>query len=229
MCIGKQEAQDKRTKDKKERSQLRYGLSSFLQTGRSAAAAATKDTVQTVNIKQPGTNKPPTAFTQTGANAIQWKSVNSALAVPNYGSFIDTTTQSVTSVTNPQPVTLNTTLASANFSIVSGSQVTAAVAGTYNLQFSIQLETTTASLSNVEIWLAKNGTAVADSNTRFVTKGSGEAAFAALNYVESLAAGDYLELIWASGDANMQMITAPSLFGGPQIPSVILTIVPVGG
>jgi len=41
----KQEAQDKRTKDKKERSQLRYGLSSFLQTGRSAAAAATKDTV----------------------------------------------------------------------------------------------------------------------------------------------------------------------------------------
>ena len=164
----------------------------------------------------------------TGANAIQWKSVNSALAVPNYGSFIDTTTQSVTSVTNPQPVTLNTTLASANFSIVSGSQVTAAVAGTYNLQFSIQLETTTASLSNVEIWLAKNGTAVADSNTRFTTKGSGEAAFAALNYVESLAAGDYLELIWASGDANMQMITAPSLFGGPQIPSVILTIVPVG-
>ena len=161
-------------------------------------------------------------------NAVEWKSVNSALAVPNYGSFIDTTTQSVTSVTNPQPVTLNTTVASANFSIVSGSQVTAAVAGTYNLQFSIQLETTTASLSNVEIWLAKNGTAVVDSNTRFITKGSGEAAFAALNYVESLAAGDYLELIWASDDANMQMITAPSLFGGPRIPSVILTIVPVG-
>ena len=69
------------------------------------------------------------------------------------------------------------------------------------------------------------------SNTAFIggkPVNDFEAAFAALNYVESLAAGDYLELIWASDDANMQMITTPSLFGGPQIPSVILTIVPVG-
>lgn len=34
-------------------------------------SAATKDTVQIVNIKEPGTNKLPTAFSQTGANAIQ--------------------------------------------------------------------------------------------------------------------------------------------------------------
>ena len=34
-------------------------------------SAQTKDTVQIVNIKQPGTNQPPTAFPQTGANAIQ--------------------------------------------------------------------------------------------------------------------------------------------------------------
>ncbi|MEZ4619995.1 MAG: hypothetical protein R2867_31450 [Caldilineaceae bacterium] len=34
-------------------------------------SAATKDTVQIVNIKQPGTNKPAMAFPQTGNNAIQ--------------------------------------------------------------------------------------------------------------------------------------------------------------
>ncbi|MEZ4619992.1 MAG: hypothetical protein R2867_31435 [Caldilineaceae bacterium] len=34
-------------------------------------SAQTKDTVQIVNIKQPGTNKPPTAVAQTGANTIQ--------------------------------------------------------------------------------------------------------------------------------------------------------------
>jgi len=34
-------------------------------------SAQTKDTVQIVNIKEPGTNQPPTAFSQTGSNAIQ--------------------------------------------------------------------------------------------------------------------------------------------------------------
>jgi len=34
-------------------------------------SASSKDTVQIVNIKEPGTNKAPTAFSQTGGNAIQ--------------------------------------------------------------------------------------------------------------------------------------------------------------
>ena len=162
-------------------------------------------------------------------NAIEWKPVSSALAAPNYGSFYDTTTQVNTVGTGTgRAITLNTTDIANNFSIVSGSQITAAAAGTYNLQFSVQFETTQASAQTIEIWLVKNGVAVGNTNTEFVSKGSGEAYFAALNYLVQMAAGDYVELYWASGDSNMVLLTQASSYGGPQIPSVILTIVPVG-
>lgn len=158
-----------------------------------------------------------------------WASVNSALAAPNYGSFYDTTTQVNTVGTGTgRAISLNTTDISNNFSIVSGSQITAAAAGTYNLQFSVQFETNQASAQTIEIWLVKNGTAVPNTNTEFVSKGSGEAYFAALNYLVQMTAGDYVELYWASGDSNMVLLTQASSYGGPQIPSVILTIVPVG-
>jgi uncharacterized membrane protein len=80
----------------------------------------------------------------------------------------------------------------------------------------------------VEIWLAKNGTTVPESNTAFHTKNANEAEFAALNYVETLASGDYLELIWATDNIDMTLAASASTMGGPNIPSVILTIVPVG-
>jgi hypothetical protein len=162
-------------------------------------------------------------------NAIEWKSVNSALAAPNYGSFHDTTTQVNTVGTGTgRPITLNTVDIANNFSVVAGSQITAAQAGTYNLQFSVQFETSQASAQTMEIWLVKNGVAVGNTNTQFVSKGSGEAYFAALNYLVQLNAGQYVELYWASGDSNMTLPAQVSAYGGPAIPSVIVTIVPVG-
>jgi hypothetical protein len=163
-------------------------------------------------------------------NAVEWKSVNSALAVPNYGSFLGVPSQTATSGANTGiPVLLPTTVAANNFSIVSGSQITAAAAGIYNLQFSIQiLSTGGGGGGDVEIWLAKNGTAVADSNTRFVLQNQNEPQLAALNFVESLAAGDYLELYWATDNTNIELHNSASVMGGPAIPAVILTIVPVG-
>jgi len=163
-------------------------------------------------------------------NAVEWKSVNSALAVPNYGSFLGVPSQTATSGTGVGiPVLLPTPVAANGFSIASGSQITAAAAGIYNLQFSIQLLSTGGGGGDVEIWLAKNGTAVADSNTRFVIQNQNEAQLAALNFVESLGAGDFLELYWGITNANIELHNSTSVMSnGPDIPAVILTIVPVG-
>jgi hypothetical protein len=138
--------------------------------------------------------------------------------------------QSIAVVGTPQPVQLDTVVAANNFTLGGSSQVTAAVTGVYNLQFSIQLFDNPGGGGPIEIWLAKNGTAVPDSNTRFTLKNSNESEFAALNYVESLNAGDYLELIWSTNDVDniLYAESAPTALGGPAIPSVILTIVPVG-
>jgi hypothetical protein len=154
-------------------------------------------------------------------------SVPSSVPSPDYGNFYSDNTQQPQALVTGQPVTLNQTVAANNFQIIDGSKVTAAAAGVYNLQFSIQLVSTNQG-GDVEIWLAKNGVAVDESNTTFHTKNANEAEFAALNYVETLASGDYLELIWATDNLDMTLAATASTMGGPNIPSVILTIVPVG-
>lgn len=163
-------------------------------------------------------------------NAVEWKPVGSSVAAPNYGSFYSTVSQTISTPGTPQAVTLNNTAYSNNFSVVASSRMTAAVAGTYNLQFSIQLLANPGGGGDVEIWLSKNGTAVPNSNTRFHLKNTNEAEFAALNYVEQLAASDYLELIWSTADSDNVLFaaTSPTALGGPAIPSAIVTIVPVG-
>ncbi len=165
----------------------------------------------------------------TGANSVRWRTIDSLLVAPNYGSFYDTTTQTNTVNTGTgRAIELNTLDIANNFALDPGSRITAAVAGTYNLQFSVQFETSQSSAQTMEIWLVKNNVAVDNTNTQFVSKGSGEAYFAALNYLVQLNAGEYVQLFWASGDSNMTLVSKSSSYGGPAIPSVILTIVPVG-
>jgi len=117
-----------------------------------------------------------------------------------------------------------------NFRIVFGSQITASVPGTYNLQFSIQLLANPGGGGNIEIWLNKGVFQVPNSNTRFHIKNTNEAEFAALNFVETLGAEEYLELYWSTADNDnfLYAETGPTALGGPGIPSVIITIVPVG-
>ena len=162
-----------------------------------------------------------------GAGNLDWASPQVNIPQPDYGNFYSDNTQQPQALITGQPVTLNQTVAANNFQIIDGSKVTTSSAGVYNLQFSIQLISTNQG-GDVEIWLAKNGVAVDESNTVFHTKNANEAEFAALNYVETLASGDYLQLIWATDNLDMTLAATASTMGGPNIPSVILTIVPVG-
>jgi hypothetical protein len=164
----------------------------------------------------------------TGANAVEWKSVSSAIASPNYGEFFSTVTQTASVINTGQPITFNTLGAANNFTLVAGSRITAAATGTYNFQFSAQLLDTTGGGDDIEIWLVKNGIPVPNSNTRFSVKNANEAEFAALNYLVQLNASQYVELYWATGDTDIKLVTLASTMGGPSIPSVIATIVPVG-
>lgn len=147
-----------------------------------------------------------------------------------YGAFCSTGSQ-----TNPSPnvsrsMQLETTEHSVGVSIVSGSRITVANAGAYNLQFSAQLEKTNNGTDTVYIWFKKNGSNVARSNTAIdVLKqaGSGGKQVAAWNYVDTFNAGDYIEIIWQSADTNMQLAYDPAAGNFPSIPSVIATLTQV--
>ena len=166
----------------------------------------------------------------TTATGLKWGPPGGTPATPNYGSFLSTQTQTIVTPGTPQPVTVDTTVASNNFRVDNGSQFVATVAGTYNLQFSIQLFSNPGGGGDVEIWLNKGVFQVPNTNTRFHIKNTNEAEFAALNFVETLGAEEYLELYWSTADNDnvLYATTGPTALGGPAIPSVIITIVPVG-
>jgi hypothetical protein len=108
------------------------------------------------------------------------------------------------------------------------TRITFANAGIYNLQFSAQLSQTSGGSANTFIWLKKNGANVANTAGDTRVAGNGDRIMAAWNYVFSAAAGDYYELAWSATDTSVILDYSAASAPVPAVPSVILTVVPVG-
>jgi hypothetical protein len=108
------------------------------------------------------------------------------------------------------------------------SRITMANAGLYNIQFSAQLSQTSGGNHNAFIWLKKNGTAVANTAGDVKVAGNGDRIMASWNYIVSAAASDYYELAWTATDTSVVLDYVAASAPIPAIPSVILTVVPVG-
>lgn len=166
----------------------------------------------------------------TGANAIQWKPVNSVLAVPIYGSFYDTT-PSVSLVTpgTGQAVTLGSTVSANGFSIVNTSEIHFSAAGAYNIQYSLQFFDSNASSDIIEVWIRKNGANLANTSSQTTSQGGGKATILAVNVVDTFVATDYIEIYWGSLSSTVTLETiASGLTNGTVSPNAIVTVVPVG-
>jgi hypothetical protein len=147
-----------------------------------------------------------------------------------YGAFCSTGSQTNPVANISRSMQLETTELSNGVSIVSGSRITVANTGVYNLQFSAQLEKTNNGVDIVYIWFKKNGINVPRSNTSLdVAKQAGGSGrlVAAWNYVDTFNAGDYIEIIWQAADTNMQLAFDAAAGNYPSIPSVIATLTQV--
>ena len=124
-------------------------------------------------------------------------------------------------------MTLNNVIESNGISVVDSSKITFANAGTYNLQFSAQIEKTDSGNDNIDIWLALNGSNVEWSNTRLWLIGNNAKQVAAWNFIVTVTAGQYVQLMWSSADADVRLyadgatLTNPTR---PKIPSLIITV-----
>jgi G:T-mismatch repair DNA endonuclease (very short patch repair protein) len=99
----------------------------------------------------------------------------------------------------------------------------------YNIQFSAQLESTSAEDKTVNIWFKKNGSNVARSNTQInVAKQAGDKVVAAWNYVDTANANDYYEIVWQAADTHMRLLASTATGNIPLTPSVIVTATQVG-
>lgn len=155
------------------------------------------------------------------------------------GSFIDTTTQTQTSINTPKAMELNTTnaLETSGVSITNNSgarptRITVANSGTYNLQFSAQLARSEGHKGtvNAEIWIRVNESNISFTNTKVTLTGDEDTAktVASWNFLIKLDAGQYVELMWSVDDLRLVMPTITTGLIGPSIPSLIVTMTQVG-
>ena len=144
----------------------------------------------------------------------------------SYGAFHDTTTQTAALINTPYGMTFNSTDISNGVWVNSAdkSKIYTDRIGAYNIQFSAQLNKTTAVAKNVWIWLRQNGSDIAYSNTRVTLAGSAAATVAAWNWVVNLNAGDYIQIMWATDSTDCVIEADPANAFSPAIPSIILTV-----
>lgn len=143
---------------------------------------------------------------------------------PAYGSFLSTVTQTAAVINTAYAATLNTTVE--NYLVTIGSpasRIVCGVKGVYNFQFSMQLDKTAAATAHVYIWYRINGVDVANSGSQFAINSSDAETVAAWNFIHSMNANDYFELMWAVNDTNVFMPSFPAAAPVPLIPSLILT------
>jgi hypothetical protein len=148
-----------------------------------------------------------------------------------HGAFQDSTDQTAANTTTAYAVTFNTTDFANGVTIASGSRITVADAGIWNLQFSIQFTNTTNSSQDVDVWFRVNGTNVANSNSRFglaPRKSAGDPfhLIMALNYFVSLNATNYVEIMWRPTDTGVSIEQYPAGTSPtrPAVPSAIVTM-----
>jgi hypothetical protein len=143
------------------------------------------------------------------------------LAFP-YGAFSDFTDQTTT-VNTATLVALSVTDFSNEVSLQTGSKITVANAGVYNLQFSVQLQNLDNAPQDVFIWLKQNGTDIVGS-TGLVGMPARKSAgvpfhdIKGWNYYLNMNAGDYVQIYWSTTNVDVTIQTYPAS-GTPTKPS----------
>jgi hypothetical protein len=160
-----------------------------------------------------------------------------------YGSFIDTTDQPLVSTAAAQPILIGTTLENRGVSITSGSRITFELAGTYKILASLQLTNLGNVISEVNIFFRKNGSDLANSNTRIDLEPRKSVSTPyhdcfAIEFQLTVADNDYVEIWWAATHPDITLETIPADAIHPQAPSAIVNVaqvmytqagVPIGG
>ena len=179
-------------------------------------------------------NNATSSFTTTSSFNSFTQSINNATGsflTSYYGSFFHTASMYLGAANTPTTMSLSVT-DFANGVSISGSykdMIKVANPGVYNIQFSAQFDKTDSQNCTAYIWLSKNGSDVAVTNTGLTLGGgSGDASVAAWNFFVSASSNDYYQLKWGATRDNAVILYNPSPAIGPAIPSIILTVNKVG-
>ena len=147
-----------------------------------------------------------------------------------FGSFYQSQTQSGFTPDTIYALSASTTADNNGITVVDNTKFTVSSGGTFNLQFSAQLQKIQGGTTEtIAIWLRVNGQDVPWSATDITLANNNELTVAAWNFVSQLNAGDYMELMWSTTDTHIIIYGLPERTGPviPGLPSLIVTVVQI--
>ena len=145
-----------------------------------------------------------------------------------YGQFTRGTDQVAGSTNTAVAVVFDTTEVSNGISLgTPASRLVAANAGLYNFSVNFQVLSNSASAKNGYFWFRKNGVDIASSTTRLTLSANGE--YSPVQNIDfiSLAATDYIEVMFAVDDTNLWLDASAATAFSPAAPAVMVAVTQV--
>jgi hypothetical protein len=145
-----------------------------------------------------------------------------------YGEFTKTTDQTPAAINTAYTITFDNTAISNGVTIGSpASRIVVPQSGLYSFMVTVQLTSGNSSAKDIWVWFRKNGTDIANS-ARLVTMNI-NSGYVPITVEEtiSLAANDYVELVFASSDTAVTVDTVAATAFAPAAPAVVLNVTQV--
>lgn len=217
-------------------------LSAGTLTASGASPLTTKGdlyTYSTTNARLPvGLDTQVLLADSSTSTGLKWGSNTTPTPTGYYGAWQDNVTQTAAANNVGYAMIFRTIDLANGISVVTDgtnlTRITFANTGIYNLQFSSQFQNSNNQLADVTIWLRLNGVDVAGSSGYVSVPNSHGGVdghvVVSWNYLLSVVAGEYYELLWSTTDhthVTMQYYAAGN--PPPSTASVILTVTQQSG
>jgi len=143
-----------------------------------------------------------------------------------HANFLNSGTLNISGTGAADTVTFDTVVDQSGITLVSTSQITAVSPGDYMFIVSAIANVTSGSNKHVELWFAKGGANVADSNTIVELPAANVEQIISVPFIIDLLAGEYIQLKWCSDSANAQLLATAAGTGPtrPACPSIIVAV-----
>jgi hypothetical protein len=196
-------------------------------TGANVLTVYPSSTANTINGAASSELLPGGSCIYSATSNTTWVTLQGYQQLPKkrYGALIQVSTLALTSANVASAVTFTTIDPAYGVSIGSpASRVVVADTGVYDIQFSAQVDNTSGGDQQVWIWPRVNGVNVPNSASTLRIKGNDAETVASWNFLLSLTAGQYVELMWTADSTNVVLLAASATSVYPAIPAVILTV-----
>lgn len=154
-----------------------------------------------------------------------------------YNQFTSNATQTAPNVATANKLTYTDTDFPDGIILQNSSEIKLSRTGIYNFTYSLQFKNTDNSSHDIDIWFRRNGTDLADSNSRFSipprkAAGTPSHLIAVTSYMIDIEAdNDYVEVIWRVSSTTVSLETFAAVTASPGVtpaipatPSVILSV-----